>query len=500
MRVFSLCAGAATCAAAVALAATSCGDKVQSGLTGVDIQVTFESDLQIRRLRFAGFIGETPAFPPDDRPHVGEERELDPTDENLIVLLPDTMGTKSVFVRVDGVDELGAILASAGAAQVVEIDKILAIRVHLGEPRVCCDGAKHPTAEQCDDGNQLPGDGCSAECVIETGWTCEGSPSVCRSCGDGVCSVGEDECSCPEPECAGIGTCGDGLCCPSRDENVCSCPDDCLEEDAVTCPDSYCCPDERAAGNCEPDCGMCGDHVCEPDKGEDSCTCPGDCTDATSVCGNQNCCNLSDPGEDIVNCPQDCCPDIPTPDGVCCPVESAENAPGDCCATMAQCGDSECCPGEETQGCPECCANVCGDDDCCGSETVASCPQDCCPGCSDTGVVCPGCCADDCPGQGDCSFACDSACSCYFDCTDDTCGVTCTASSCYVECGTQSCQVTCQNGVTAGDGGVTRGAGGVDPAGACYCRGAGCALVCPSGVPQVDCGDGGIACGTSSCP
>jgi len=404
-----------------------------------------------------------------------------------------------VFVRVDGVDELGAILASAGAAQVVELDKILAIRVHLGEPRVCGDGAKHPTAEQCDDGNQLPGDGCSGECVIETGWECEGSPSVCRSCGDGVCSVGEDECSCPEPECAGIGTCGDGLCCPSRDENVCSCPDDCLEEGAVTCPDGFCCPEERADGNCEPDCGMCGDHLCEPGKGEDSCTCPGDCDDESSVCGNQNCCNLSQPMENIANCPADCCPEEPTNDGTCCPNESAENSPEDCCATMAQCGDSVCCPGEEGSGCPECCSNVCGDGDCCGSETVSDCPQDCCPGCSDSGVVCPGCCADDCPSA-DCSLTCDGGCSCYFDCTDSTCDVTCTASSCYVECGSSPCVVTCQSGTTTGDGGVVRGTGGADTVGACYCRGPGCALVCPPGVPPVNCADGGKACGTNSCP
>jgi hypothetical protein len=96
-------------------------------------------------------------------------------------------------------------------------------------------------------------------------------------------------------------------------------------------------------------------------------------------------------------------------------------------------------------------------------------------------------------------MTCDSGCSCYFDCTDDTCDVTCTASSCYVECGDKPCKVTCEDGVTTGDGGVARGnAGG--SAGACYCRGAGCSLTCPPGVPQVLCDDGGRACGTASCP
>src|SRR5262249_22366838 len=41
--------------------------------------------------------------------------------------------------------------------------------------------------EQCDDGNAIGGDGCSASCEIETGWTCNGNPSLCTaSCGDGL--------------------------------------------------------------------------------------------------------------------------------------------------------------------------------------------------------------------------------------------------------------------------------------------------------------------------
>eukprot|EP01105_Mastigella_eilhardi_P013860 TRINITY_DN315_c0_g2_i11.p1 TRINITY_DN315_c0_g2~~TRINITY_DN315_c0_g2_i11.p1 ORF type:complete len:503 (-),score=81.96 TRINITY_DN315_c0_g2_i11:146-1654(-) len=40
--------------------------------------------------------------------------------------------------------------------------------------------------EQCDDANSAPGDGCY-HCAFETGWYCEGSPSVCENvvCGDG---------------------------------------------------------------------------------------------------------------------------------------------------------------------------------------------------------------------------------------------------------------------------------------------------------------------------
>lgn len=494
MRVFSLCAAAIAGSAALALALASCGDKVQSGLTGIDIKVSFQSDLPIKRLRFAGFIGHEPAFPIDDRPSAGDTRELDPNDENLIVLLPDMMGEKSVFVRVDGVDEFGSIKASAGASQIVERDKILTLVVHLGGARICGDGMKHMTAEQCDDGNQLGDDGCSGECVVETGWTCEGQPSVCRTCGDGICSVGEDHCSCLA-DCEGIATCGDGLCCEGRDENICSCPEDCTEEGAATCPDTFCCPDERAEGNCEPDCGMCGDDVCEPDKGEDSCTCSQDCPDAPPVCGNQICCG----DETMASCPQDCCPEAPVDgDGVCCPNESADTSPEDCCDTRAQCGDSSCCPGENPQDCAECCGSpVCGDDVCCGDETISNCPQDCCPGCGDF-QGCTGCCSDECAGGSDCNLTCDPACSCYFDCTaSEGCTANCTASSCYVECSSdKACVVNCMEGPTTGDGGVVT----AGLPGACYCRGAGCQLNCPTGTTVVDCGDGGQACGPASCP
>ena len=58
----------------------------------------------------------------------------------------------------------------------------------------CGDGVKD-SDEGCDDGALQDGDGCSAECRVEPGWTCEGVPSVC-TCQDyfhgdlcGLCRV-----------------------------------------------------------------------------------------------------------------------------------------------------------------------------------------------------------------------------------------------------------------------------------------------------------------------
>lgn len=63
-----------------------------------------------------------------------------------------------------------------------------------GTAAVCGDGTI-AGSETCDDG--LPpaaGDGCSAACAVEAGWTCAGAPSTCSTaCGDGV-KAGPEQC------------------------------------------------------------------------------------------------------------------------------------------------------------------------------------------------------------------------------------------------------------------------------------------------------------------
>ena len=53
---------------------------------------------------------------------------------------------------------------------------------------VCGDGVLDPLHELCDDGNRVPGDGCSPDCQLELGWQCPapGSPCVAARCGDGI--------------------------------------------------------------------------------------------------------------------------------------------------------------------------------------------------------------------------------------------------------------------------------------------------------------------------
>ena len=58
----------------------------------------------------------------------------------------------------------------------------------------CGNGHLEP-GEACEDGARVDGDGCSSECQVEPGWTCDESvPSTCvTTCGDGL-AAGEEQC------------------------------------------------------------------------------------------------------------------------------------------------------------------------------------------------------------------------------------------------------------------------------------------------------------------
>ncbi len=122
-------------------------------------------------------------------------------------------------------------------------------------PIALCGDGLVASSEQCDDGARVPGDGCSEECKYERGWTCEGSPSVCRAttCGDGIQEGAEQ--------------CDDG-----NDRAYDGCSADCTSE--PTCP--------GGGGNCTSQCGD-GIHIgtseeCDDGNRLDGDGCSADCT------------------------------------------------------------------------------------------------------------------------------------------------------------------------------------------------------------------------------
>lgn len=132
--------------------------------------------------------------------------------------------------------------------------------------QVCGNGAVE-AGEECDDGNTLPGDCCSATCQFEAG------PGTSPCCDDGVCLVGQncgtvcfaqsecsldaDLCRCTTP----VGDCGmlgPGICagaCPSGQVcvhvNFGPAPGECFCADEPACAPNLC------GGNCPPEGPIC---------------------------------------------------------------------------------------------------------------------------------------------------------------------------------------------------------------------------------------------------
>ncbi len=131
----------------------------------------------------------------------------------------------------------------------------------LVAPPACGDGEINlDPPEACDDGNSLPGDGCSGACIVEPFFECPtpGSPCVSTiTCGDGVIEPGE--------------ACDDG-----NVEDNDGCAGDCSEVEP-----GYSC---RLTGQACVRIYVCGDGVVDPNEGCD----PG----ASPVTGCSNRCRI----------------------------------------------------------------------------------------------------------------------------------------------------------------------------------------------------------------
>jgi cysteine-rich repeat protein len=199
----------------------------------------------------------------------------------------------------------------------------------------------HP-GEECDDGNNTPGDGCENDCTVTP------------FCGNGIVE--------PPEECDdGNNTPGDGC------ENDCTLtpPPDC--GDGNVDPGETCDPPGSSAGGngnvCRGNCTVCGDLVlnnagveeCDDGNGINGDGCENDCT-LTPFCGDGN----LDPGEacdDGNNIDGDGCESDCTVTPFC--GDGSVNAPGEECESDVDCLPGATCglPGEPD----ECLCSGCGD-------------------------------------------------------------------------------------------------------------------------------------------
>jgi cysteine-rich repeat protein/Cys-rich repeat protein len=173
------------------------------------------------------------------------------------------------------------------AGEVCDLDRSTCMPVDRAEcvPVGLCGDGVLDSSEQCDDGNNVNGDGCSSFCAVEgvedcvdwldndadglidcTDADCAGNPSCASFCGDGVLSNGEQ--------------CDDG-----NNQNGDGCSSICTVEQ----PSNEICGD--GADNDQDGAADCADSDCAADAGcQPECVIDADCSDGQQ-CNNGVCCD-----------------------------------------------------------------------------------------------------------------------------------------------------------------------------------------------------------------
>ncbi|CEM31599.1 unnamed protein product [Vitrella brassicaformis CCMP3155] len=143
------------------------------------------------------------------------------------------------------------------------------------EPEAKCGDYIVTGSETCDDGNDMGGDGCSATCQTESGYTCPTPGEICEPlCGDGLV-IGGEQCD------DGNTAVGDG------------CDDNCLLEVGWVCstpgfPCDPICGDGQLKGSEQCDDGntAAGDGCSDTCQIESGYTCPTPSASCVPVCGD----------------------------------------------------------------------------------------------------------------------------------------------------------------------------------------------------------------------
>jgi cysteine-rich repeat protein len=168
----------------VALLAAACTDEptTTETRTGLRLTVEFESTLDIQAIDVFGTFG---GGAPLGRSSHDVPLSLDPPGLRQVEIILE-IEAGALTVRADGRDARGVVRGSGAANATIVEGELAPVRVVLGAPVICGDGAVAGGVEQCDDGNTTSGDGCSATCGLEA---CMGA--ACPGCGNGRLEAGE---------------------------------------------------------------------------------------------------------------------------------------------------------------------------------------------------------------------------------------------------------------------------------------------------------------------
>jgi fibro-slime domain-containing protein len=240
----------------------------------------------------------------------------------------------------------------------------------------CGDGEINQDSEACDDGNTLPGDGCSGICKVEPNFVCPTPGQPCEptfACGNGeiepgeVCDDGNAEdndgcdatctqmslnyvCITPGEPCERIVFCGDGRVAGAETcEDGNTTPGDGCDADCNVEPGWICL---TVGAPCEPQ-PTCGDGILHQEELGEMCD-DGNLTDGdgcTATClqedgwlcpePGQPCQNLTVCGDDRVTGAETCDDGNSVPDDGCdnCQVQPGYECPFPGAPCIAQCGD-----------------------------------------------------------------------------------------------------------------------------------------------------------------
>jgi cysteine-rich repeat protein len=175
-----------------------------------------------------------------------------------------------------------------------------------GNGRVDCDRSLPGTlsCEQCDDGNAIAGDGCSAACTIEPGWVCGTAAQPCHQayCGNGIVETYIDNSGNAQIEQCDDGNKIDTDAC--RDNCIAArCGDGAIQSGVEACDDGT----QEDADGCSRDCtAITGGWSC-PTPGQSCCISQCVLNQTECVNGRVRVCQIDQAGCDVwgefANCP-----------------------------------------------------------------------------------------------------------------------------------------------------------------------------------------------------